>query len=49
MWDPISIFVCMWILNSGLPDARLKVSDVLKCKEQSVVNKALTNSVTLKN
>lgn len=49
MWDPISVFVCMWILNTGLPDARLKVSDVLKSKEQSVVNKALTNSVTLRN
>jgi hypothetical protein len=30
MWDPISIFACMWILNTGLPDARLKVADVVQ-------------------
>jgi hypothetical protein len=41
MWDPISVFVCMWILNSGLPDARLKVSDVLKSNEKPAINKTL--------
>jgi hypothetical protein len=29
MWDPVSIFVCMYILNTGLPEARLKVSDIV--------------------
>jgi hypothetical protein len=39
MWDPISIFACMWVLNAGLPDARLKVDDVLKTNERSVTGK----------
>jgi len=41
MWDPISIFVCMWILNSGLPDARLKVADVIKAKEQKIISETV--------
>jgi hypothetical protein len=32
MWDPISVFVCMYILNVGLPEARLKVSDISSIK-----------------
>ena len=37
MWDPISIFACMWILNSGLPDARLNVAYVIEQKEQQII------------
>jgi len=39
----------MWILNADLPDARLRVSDVLRCNELCVVNKALASSVTLRD
>jgi hypothetical protein len=43
MFDPISIFYFMWILNSGLPDARLNVHDIIRDAE----NKAIIESVTL--
>lgn len=35
MWDPISLFYCMWILNTGLPEVRLSVQDVVKAREQT--------------
>jgi len=44
MFDPISVFYCMWVLNSGLPDARLKVQDVVKDKE----NKPIVETVALR-
>jgi len=44
MFDPISVFYCMWILNSGLPDSRLRVQDVVRDKE----NKTIVETVTLR-
>ena len=38
MWDPISIFYCMWVLNSAeLPNSRLSVDDIIKQKENTVI------------
>jgi len=45
MWDPISIFVCMWILGVDLPPARLNVRDVIKVNE----NKEMHRDVTLRS
>ena len=49
MWDPISIFFCMWVLNVGLPEARLKVSDAIEAKEQKIIVDSICNSVKLRN
>ena len=48
MWDPISIFFCMWVLNVGMPEARLKVSDVIEVRESKVVADTIQQSVTLR-
>jgi len=48
MWDPISLFFCSWILNIGMPPARLNVEDVIKANEQHVVIESIQNSVTLR-
>lgn len=48
MWDPISIFFCAWILNVGLPDARLKVSEVLEAREQKIIVDTISKSVKLR-
>lgn len=44
MWDPVSVFAICWMLNAGLPNARLNVDEVLALKEKSVLN----NTVTLR-
>jgi len=49
MWDPISTFFCMWVLNVGMPEARLKVSDVIEDIEQHLVNETIQKSATLRN
>jgi len=34
MWDPITVFSIMWLLNAKeLPCQRLNVSDIIKDKE----------------
>ena len=43
MWDPISVFAIMWALNSGMPEARLNVSDTLELREQELINKIITD------
>jgi hypothetical protein len=48
MWDPISIFACMWILNTGLPDARLKVADVVEKREQQIIIDNIADYVKLR-
>lgn len=48
MWDPISIFYCMWVLNAGLPDARLNVVDVIEAKEQKIIVDSISDSVKLR-
>lgn len=45
MWDPISLFYCMWILNAKeLPNQRLSVKEMIDIKEQTIIN----NQVTLR-
>jgi len=48
MWDPLSIFFCMWILNIGMPEARLSVADTIELREQELINKTITSSVELR-
>jgi len=48
MWDPISIFYCAWVLNIGLPEARLNVSDVIEANEQRIIVEHINNSVTIR-
>ena len=48
MWDPLSVFFCMWILNAGLPEARLRVSDVIQANEQRVITETICKSVTIR-
>lgn len=48
MWDPVSIFFCMWVLNIGMPDARLKVSEVIEAREQDTINKTIAKDVILR-
>lgn len=49
MWDPISIFFCMWVLNVGLPEARLNVVGIIKAREESVINKTIIDSASIRN
>ena len=49
MWDPISIFFCSWILNIGMPDARLKVSEVIEVREQKIIVDTIKDSVTIRD
>lgn len=46
MWDPISVFVCMWILNTGLPTARLSVAEAIKNRENNL--EEISKTVTLR-
>ena len=47
MWDPISLFYCMWILNTGLPNARLSVSEVIK-NRQNIIIEDVSKTVILR-
>lgn len=42
------MFFCMWVLNVGMPDARLKVSDVIKAKEDKIIVDSIQKSVTIR-
>lgn len=46
MWDPISLFYCMWILNTGLPNARLNVAEAIKNRENNL--EKISKTVTLR-
>lgn len=48
MWDPISIFFCAWVLNIGLPEARLKVADVIEAREQQIIVEHISKSITIR-
>lgn len=48
MWDPVSVFYCMWILNSGLPPARLNVTETIELKETSVINQTMNRGIHLR-
>jgi hypothetical protein len=38
----------MWILNTGLPDARLKVADVVEKREQQTIIDNIADYVKLR-
>jgi hypothetical protein len=48
MWDPASIFVIMWALNVGMPEARLKVNDVVEANESHIIVEHIANSSILR-
>jgi len=48
MWDPISLFYMMWALNTGLPDARLNVTEVIQARENKIVIEHIVESVSLR-
>jgi len=41
MWDPISIFACMWILGVDLPPARLNVQDVIQANQSRQIHETV--------
>jgi len=38
----------MWILNAGLPEARLHVSDVIQANEQRVITETICKSAAIR-
>lgn len=48
MWDPISIFYMMWVLNVNLPEARLNVLDVVEAKEKQIIDRSISDTVTVR-
>jgi hypothetical protein len=48
MWDPMSVLFCMWVLNVGFPDARLKVSDMIKAREEKIIVDSIQKSATIR-
>jgi len=48
MWDPISVFFCMWVLNIGLPEGRLNTVEHIKLKEQVIIDQTIVNSTTIR-
>jgi len=49
MWDPISTFFCMWILNINMPYARLNVDEVIKAKEERLITDTIVESTQLRS
>jgi hypothetical protein len=39
----------MWILNAGLPEARLHVHDVIEAREQKILVDTIQQSVTIRD
>lgn len=49
MWDPISIFYLMMVLNaSELPAQRLSVKEVVEAKELKIIQDKIKTDVTLR-
>jgi len=49
MWDPISVFYLMLMLNtSELPTQRLSVKDVVEAKELKIMQNKMKDDVTLR-
>ena len=48
MWDPISLFYCAWILNIGMPNARLNVQDVIETREYQIIIEQINSSVIIR-
>lgn len=45
----MSVLFCMWILNAGLPEARLHVHDVIEAREQKILVDTIQQSVTIRD
>lgn len=49
MWDPISMFYFMWVLNAKeLPNQRLSVREVIEIREQTVINNEMYKHITIR-
>jgi len=49
MWDPISVFYLMLMLNtSELPNQRLSIKDVVEAKELKIMQNKMKDDVTLR-
>ena len=48
MWDPITIFFCAYILNIGMPEARLNVKDVIRANEERLISEIISNDVKIR-
>jgi len=48
MLDPVSVFVCMWVLNAGLPNGRLAVKEVIETKENIIIVDSIIKSIIIR-
>lgn len=48
MWDPVSVFALCWMLNVGMPEARLSVNDLIQIKESAIITNSLSRDVSLR-
>jgi len=48
-WDPVSIFSICWMLNIGMPDARLSVKEVIENKETIIIVNSISRDVKLRD
>ena len=37
MWDPFTIMFCAYVLNMGMPDARLSVERAIEDRENRII------------
>ena len=42
MWDPISLFFCLYVMNIDMPSARLDVDQAIKQQRSSSVDYNVT-------
>lgn len=49
MWDPVSIFAIMWMLNKDLPGGRLNVESAIETHETNVVVQSISEQIKLRN
>ena len=38
MWDPISLFFCLYVMNANMPSARLDVVEAIKQQRSGLVD-----------
>jgi len=48
MFDPITTFAFMWLMNLGLPDGRLDVKSAIETKEVIIIVQGINNQITLR-
>ena len=49
MWDPISLFYIMWVMNIGLPDSRLNVKEAIEMKENTIIVQSINEQIKLRD